>query len=512
MPKLAMAPPYSPIEPVSEVLHDVKITDPYRWLEDQDSPRTREWLLAQQEYARSYLDSIPGRDRIRDRIRELVDVETYDSIQKVGLRYFFRKRQPGQEQFCIYFREGAKGADQLLIDPAERSTGSYTAVKPLRVSPDGRLLLYEVKEGGERTGTFEILEIETCTALPDVLPRGYLRGFAFAPDSKSFYYVHEPLAPNRLHRAVYQHVLGAGFADDKLIFSAEEDEKLRVSLVPGTKRLGFLVCRFWNKPYTDFYLWPLGSSKEPTKLIENAGYRFGPMLLNDGRILAITDRDATNSRIVELVLRPGSEPEFVDVIPPADVPIQSLAVTQTRMLVSYVRGTKTNVRVFDLAGKSLGDLAIDGANTVRFTGSSLDEEEVLFEQEAFTKPIRTCRYSSRTGELNVWAERSLPFNAEAFSHTQVWFQAKDGTNIPMFLVGRDDVLQSGRHPAIMTSYGGYGVPMTPQFSVFVAFLMERGCLFALPNIRGGSEFGAEWHEAAKRRTSSGCVRRLHGRR
>ncbi len=375
----------------------------------------------------------------------------------------------------------------------------YTAIKPLRISPDGRLLLYEVKDGGERTGTFEILEIETRTALPDVLPRGYLRGFAFAPDSKSFYYVHELLAPNLRHRAVYQHVLGTGFDDDKLIFSAEHDENLRVSLVPGTKQLGFLVCRFWNKPYMDFYLWPLGSNQEPTKVIENAGYRFGPMLLNDGRILAITDRDAANSRIVELVLRPGSEPEFVDVIPPADVPIQSLAVTQTRMLICYVRGTKTKVRVFDLAGKSLGDLAIDSANTVRFTGSSLDEDEVLLEQQAFTKPVRTCRYSPRTGELNVWAERSVPFNAEAFSHTQVWFRAKDGTNIPMFLVGRDDVLQSGRHPAIMTSYGGYGIPMTPQFSVFVAFLMERGCLFALPNIRGGSEFGAEWHEAAKRR-------------
>ena len=114
MPKVAMAPPFSPIEPVTDVLHGVPVTDPYRWLEDQDSPRTREWLSAQSEYARSYLDSIPGRDRIRERIRELLDVETYDSLQKVGHRYFFRKRQPGQEQPCIYFREGADGRDQLL--------------------------------------------------------------------------------------------------------------------------------------------------------------------------------------------------------------------------------------------------------------------------------------------------------------------------------------------------------------------------------------------------------------
>lgn len=134
MPKLMMAPPFSPIEPVTDVLHGIPVTDPYRWLEDQDAPRTRQWLSAQGEYARSYLDSIPGRNRIRERIRELVDVETYDSIQKVGQRYFFRKRQPGQEQPCIYFRDGADGRDQLLIDPAARGTGPYTAVKPLRVS------------------------------------------------------------------------------------------------------------------------------------------------------------------------------------------------------------------------------------------------------------------------------------------------------------------------------------------------------------------------------------------
>jgi len=132
-----------------------------------------------------------GRDRIRKRIREFFAVETYDSLQIAGGSYFFRKRLPDQEQPCIYMRNGADGEDQLLIDPSQRETGKYTAVKPLRVSPDGRLLLYEVKEGGERTGTFELLDIETRKRLPDSLPRGYLRGFAFAPGGKSFYYVHE---------------------------------------------------------------------------------------------------------------------------------------------------------------------------------------------------------------------------------------------------------------------------------------------------------------------------------
>src|SRR5690242_13934065 len=140
------APPFTPIEPVTEILHGVAVTDPYRWLEDQDSPRTREWIEQQTRYARGYLDNIPGRQRICERIAQFLAVETYDSLQQVGNRYFFRKRLPDQEQPCIYMREGADGEDHLLIDPAARGTGKFTAVQPLRVSHDGRLLLYEVKK------------------------------------------------------------------------------------------------------------------------------------------------------------------------------------------------------------------------------------------------------------------------------------------------------------------------------------------------------------------------------
>jgi prolyl oligopeptidase len=499
MPKLIEPPPCSPVEPITDVLHGVSITDPYRWLEDQDSTQTRAWLEAQTEYARAYLDPIPGRDRIRERIRDLLDVETYDSIQKAGNRYFFRKRTPRQEQPCIFLREGPDGEDRLLLDPAERGTGSHTAVKPLRISPDGQLLLYEVKEGGERTGTFELLDIERRKTLADVLPRGYLRGFAFAPDSRSFYYVHEAISPKPQERAVYHHVLGTRFDDDKQIFRASTRDKLRLSIVLGKEKLGILVYRFLDKTYTDLYLWPLGSQTAPKLLIKNAGYRFGPLLMNDGRILAITDREAPNSRIVEVRPRESLEPEFVDVVPEMDVPIQNLALTNSRILVSYTRRVQTQIAIFDLFGKSLGELAIAKSDTVRLSGGSVDEDELFFERESFTKPIQIYRYSSRIDEARFWAERRLPFDSQAFDHTQVWFTTTDRIRIPMFLVGRRDVLEGGQHPAIMTSYGGYGVPMTPQFSVFVAFLIEHGCLFALPNIRGGSEFGVEWHEAAKRR-------------
>ncbi len=499
MHQLMMTPPHSTLEPVTDVFHGVPVTDPYRWLEDQDSPRTRAWIAEQTSYARAYLDSIPGREHIRERIREFLAVETYDSLQKVGSRYFFRKRLPDQEQPCICMREGADGEDQLLLDPAERGTDKYTAVKPVRVSPNGRLLLYEVKQGGERSGTSELLEIETRKRLPDLLPRGYLRGFAFAPDGKSFYYVHEAMDAKRpFYRAAYQHILGTPSAEDKEIFFAGEDEKIRLALLSDKQRLGFFVYRFLDKTVTDIYLQPFEGSVSPEPIFSRIEYMLGLRLMDD-RILAITDRDAPNRRIVEIRLRENGEHEWINIVRESDTPISNWLVVGDSIFVSYMKDMQHRVCIFDLSGKKTGEMPIRSDETIRIIGGSPDSDELLLETESFTEPIGIFRYSARSDERVLWAKRNIPFDSANFSHSQIWFMSKDGTRIPMFLVGRRDVLKRSGNPTIMTSYGGYGVSMTPQFSIFVAFLMERGCLFALPNIRGGSEFGIEWHKAAKRR-------------
>ncbi len=497
--QLTASPPHSTAEPVTEIFHGVSVTDPYRWLEDQDSPRTRAWIEEQTRYARSYLDNLPGRERIRERIREFLAVQTYDSLQIAGGRYFFRKRLPDQEQPCIYMREGADGEDRLLIDPSERGTGKYTAVKPLRVSPDGRVLLYEVKEGGERTGTFELLEIETQKRLPDLLPRGYLRGFAFAPDGKSFYYVHEALETKRpFYRAAYQHLLGTPADEDREIFFAGEDERIRLSLTSDKKRLAFFVYRFLKKTLTDIYLQPFDAAMSPELIFSQIDYLLGLRFLDD-TILAITDRDALNRRIVKIRLRESGEHEWIDVVPETDTPINNWLVAGDTIYLSCVKEMIHRIFVFDLSGNKLDEIPTRNGETLRIIGGSPDSDEVLLETESFTEPIGIFRYSKKTNERTLWAKRSIPFDSEDFDYSPIWFTTKDGTRIPMYLVGRRDVLKKSGNPTIMTSYGGYGVSMTPQFSIFVAFLMERGCLFALPNIRGGSEFGVEWHKAAKRR-------------
>jgi prolyl oligopeptidase len=496
MPKFIEPPPHSQIELVTDLLHGVRVEDPYRWLEDQDSPRTRAWIAEQTRYARNHLDAIPGREQIRRRIREFLAVETYDSLQKAGSRYFFRKRFPDQEQPCIYMREGPGGDDRLLIDPLARDDGRYIAVKTVRVSPDGRFLLYEVKKGGERTGTFELLEIATRKRLPDSLPRGYLRGFAFAPDSKSFYYVHEALDAKRpFYRAAYKHVLGTPPNQDQEVFFAGEDERIRLGLFSEGKRLVFLLHRFLEKTLTDIYLRSFDGTE--LAIFRGIDYTLGLKLVDD-RILAITDCDAPNRRIIEIHLRGNEKHEWTDIVPEADTPIRNWLVVGERIFVSYLREMIHQIRIFDFSGIPQGDLPIRSNETLRMVGCSSDSDELFLEAEAFVEPIEIFRYSAKTNQRALWAKKNIPLDPAIYGHSQVWYTSKDGTQIPMYLVGRRDVLDKTGNPTIMTSYGGFGTSMTPQFSVFVAFLIERGCLFALPNIRGGSEFGIAWHEAAKR--------------
>jgi prolyl oligopeptidase len=499
MPKLMEPPPFSRVEVVTDVLHGVRVEDPYRWLEDQDSAITRAWITEQTQYARSYLDGIPGRDSIRERIREFLAVETYDSLEKLGDRYFFRKRLANQEQPSIYMRDGANGEDQLLVDPHERGAGEYASVKPIQISPDGKLLLYEVKQGGERTGTFELLEIETRKRLPDSLPRGYLRGFAFAPDGKSFYYVQELLDAKRpFYRAAYQHVLGTSSSEDREIFFAGEDKQIRLGLFFDRKRLAFLVYHFLEKTLTDIYVQHFDGNTEPEPIFRGIDYALGLRLLDD-RVLAITDRDAPNRRIVEIRLRQDGLHEWSDVVPEIETPIETWLVFDDRVFVSYAKEMNQTICVFDFSGRKLGELPLRSDETARMVGGSPDGDELFLEAESFAKPVEIFRYSTKASQRTLWAKKNIPMDAKDYGHCRVWYASKDGTQIPMFLAGRLDVLEKPANPTIMTSYGGFGVSMTPQFSTFVAFLMERGCLFALPNIRGGSEFGREWHNAAKRR-------------
>ena len=492
-------PPTTAIENVTDLLHGVSVADPYRWLENQNSPRTRAWIREQTQYTRTYLDSIPGRKDIRERVREFLAVENYDSVLVSEGRYFFRKHRSDQEQPCIYLREGAGGEDKLLLDPREHG-GAYVSLKPLRVSPDARFLLYEVKEGGARTASYALFDIERRTTLSEILPNGYLGGFEFAPDGRTAYYVHEILAAQRrYYRAVYRHVLGTPFRDDQEIFYAGEDPNIRLWLIAGERRLGFIIERFLDEKWTDFYLASFEDGQPPARILQNLTDVLEPTIAGD-RVFALTNRHAPNFRIVELPTLESSNPDWREVVPESQARIQNWVIVGEHFFVSYLRGSSTQVLIFDFCGTQIGEVPAGTDQTVRLLRSSRKGKDLLFETESFNEPRTIWRYSPRMMERTAWAQGTSALrHAPKFECCELSYLSNDGTQVPLFLVGRPEVLESGGHPMIMTSYGGFGIPTTPQFSVFAAFLMEHGCLFALPRVRGGSEFGEPWHQAGKRR-------------
>jgi prolyl oligopeptidase len=385
-------------------------------------------------------------------------------------------------------REGEGGEDSLLIDPAAEGAGKFTSVKLLRVSPDGHFVLYEVKEGGERTGIFRLLETKTGTKLADALPRGILRGFVFARDGKSFYYSHEPVeATLPFYRAAYRHEIGTAFSEDEEVFSAGEDKRLRLFILGEDPNLGILVNKCFDSTCTDFYLRSFDKDSLPIRILADARYLFEPSLVN-GHIFALTDRDAPNLRIVEVLAQTSEEPRFIEMVPERDARIGQWAVVRDRIFASYTKNGTTEIREYDFCGRKTGEVPIRDAETARLVGPH--GEDLTFEAESFAEPISIWRYSPKDGGRKLWAQKTVPFNSANYTHRRVWYTSKDGTQIPMFLMGHRDIIESGTHPAIMTSYGGFGASVMPQFSFFVAFLVERGCLFALPSIRGGADFGA----------------------
>jgi prolyl oligopeptidase len=490
-------PPYTDCVPVEETLHGVSIADPYRWLEDQQSPLTREWLSRQDEYARKYLDGVPGKKLIRRRVREFLEVDSYDSLEAAGHRYFFRKRLATQAQACICMREGPTGDDQILVDPARFGTGEHTSVSLIQVSRAGNLLLYEIKQGGERTGTFSLFDVERRQTLPDALPRGYLRGFAFGPDGTDCYYVHRPIETAKpFYRAVYRHTLNTSSKLDEEIFFAGDGNQIRLGLIADNHRLGILQYDQSDKLRTTFYLRPFGKDTGATAVLLGADYLFSPVLANS-RLFALTDRNAPNFRIVELTVEQNGEFRWTDIVGEKDLRIDQWRVTSGRVYVLYSNRGGPSVSYFDLKNRSNEQIPVRAGGSLCFVGGP-QNSELLFEWESFTEPASTFRCPQESDGPILWDAKRVPFDPHKYEHFEVSYRSKDGTEVPMFLMGRRDVLAEGAHPTIMTSYGGHGIAATPKFSVFVASLVEHGLLFALPRIRGGSDLGTEWHNQAKR--------------
>jgi prolyl oligopeptidase len=493
------APPWTPVERVVENLHGVSVVDPYRWLEDQTSPRTRQWLEGQAAHTRAYFSRISGREKIRKRVTELLDVETVSEVRKVGGRYFFLKRAAGQEQPTILMREGEAAADVALVDPTEAGRGPSTAVGILGVSSDGKLLAYSVRHGGEDSCAVQFLDVNQRRVLSDYLPDGFCRGMAFLPDNSGFVYVHSPVGAARPHyRAVKRHSFGTDSSSDTEVFFAGEDPGMHLGMCGASDGcfLAYFVSFSGDKRTTDIYVHDLADGNTARKVVDRMSGLFAPVFVGDV-LVALTDWEAPNGRIVAIELERSQPDAWREIVPEAETRIQDFAVVGRTIFVGYVENLSTKIKIFNFSGLQLGTLLGPCQGTARILPSQPNADVLFFRFTSFAHPPAIHHYDTQTREHGVWARNQVPPDP-SIEVEQVRYPAKDGMLVPMFLVARKGLRHIGPLPTFLTGYGGFGTSVTPQFTAYATFLIERGCLFAVANLRGGSEFGRPWHEAGKR--------------
>jgi len=494
-------PPFTPIEPVIEVLHGVEITDPYRWLEDHNSPRTRNWIQEQTAHTRAYFDSLTGRDAIRTRVQKLLtSKEVVSELWHVGNRYFSLKRQRDSEQRSIVMREGFSGKEHILVDPARRDTGPSTAVSITTVSHNGHFLAYSVRQGGTDHAALEILDVEQNIVLQDRLSDGFCSGFVFAPDDTGFYYSHREVNDERPnYKAVLCHRFGTVPSEDRKVFVAGEQPHMFLGILnsPENNILAYVVLVNGTHPRTSIYLHSMGLGAEPKLLIDNVEGYVVPFFVN-GQLLAYTDVGAANFRIVRIELADAGLARWRDVVPESDRRIHQFSAAGGQVFIVRSHRFSTRVERFDLDGRQQSDICSMAHGTIDLMNPTHSGRGLFYRFTSVTEPPAIYCYDTHEQRILTWDKSPTPFDSSLIAVEEGDYPSKDGTLIPMLLAARKDLIHSGPLPTFLTGYGGFGSCMTPRFTAFATFLIEQGILFALPALRGGSELGEEWHFAGRR--------------
>ena len=401
--------PSTAAEPVTDIYHGIPVVDPYRWLEDHHSPRTREWIAEQSRYARVVLDALPGRDLLRKRITGLFDVGGISEIQKSGARYFFTMRKPGEEQASIYLREGFSGEDKRILDPADLGEGNAASVTIVDVSPDGRLLAYGVRTGGQGARRVRILEIETGKTLPDELSKGALRGFSFLQNSNGFLYVTEEVGKPAQPKAATVHLLGREFSRDKTVFYGGRSEHLR--LVSGLDRASGIATHITIRAKAGavlqtYYLQNLSTCGNPiVTLVEDCSDQYDFHIHGEWLYFS-TDVQSPNRRILRTPLNAPDIEKAELILAEGPQRIQGWHIFGDRLLVTTVEDLASAVRIYSLEGSLLNNLETPERGTISIlTG---DDTEFLYSFETYTRPATVYRFSFESGANETFQGGPVP--------------------------------------------------------------------------------------------------------
>ncbi|MFQ6618855.1 MAG: prolyl oligopeptidase family protein, partial [Fidelibacterota bacterium] len=487
-------PPETRKDNVKEIIHNVEIIDPYRWLEDQESTETRAWIDAQNAYTRSLIGSLPGRESLEKRLTELMRIDVISIPQERNGRYFFTRRPANKDLPIIYMRRGLNGKDKVLIDPHTMSPDKTTSVNIQDISKDGTILAYGVRYGGEDEISIRLFDVDRGEDLPEQLPKARYFGISIKPDRSGFYYTRHGTEGSR----VYYHMMGSdpasdieifgkGYGPEKIIFAglSEDGNHLLIHVLHGA-----------SADKTEIYYKNLVEQGPIITVVNDIYSRFFGTIAAE-YIFLQTNWKAPNKRILAVDIRelPQKPSEWREVIPMSDAIINGFSTAGGKLFVNYLENVVSKVRVFEPDGQHIRDIEFPAIGAVSGVSGRWESNEAFFSYSSFYIPTTIYRYDITRGTQQVWAKLNVPIKSNNIEVKQIWYSSKDGTKIPMFIVHRKGIKLDGSNPALLTGYGGFNVSLTPGYSSLATIWVENGGVFARPNLRGGGEFGEEWHKA-----------------
>ena len=491
-------PPETEQIPFTETLHGVEFEDPYRWLEDEDSTETRAFIDRQNEYAELIVGEPPEREWARRRLGELIDTPAIGNPNKAGEYELFTLRRAGEELASIVRRPAPKDADagpskidpagdyEVVVDPAEAG-GEYAHLGIVGVSPDGGQMLYNVRIGGEDETTIRLRDLERNVDLDFELPRALNDQAFFAKDGSGIYYT---VRDRHEGSRVRLHQFGTDRADDALVFGEGTGPRtfVRAEQLDEAKLL-VGVQHGWAR--SDLYLVEVGTWNV-TPIVEGMEARFNTHH-HDGRLFVRTNLDAPLNRLMEVDLDQPEVAEWREVVAEAEDVLQGVSVIDGKLYLTYLHHVASRIRVFDLDGTPAGEVEVPDHRNASIRGAG--EGKALLSLVSYLQPPVTYLLDLESGEREVFREPQAPFSADGYVLKQVRYTSKDGTSAPMYIAHRDDFEPDGSTPALLNGYGGFNVSLTPRFNPLAALWLEAGGVYAVATLRGGSEYGEEWHQA-----------------
>jgi prolyl oligopeptidase len=493
-------PPATKQEPVTNDYFGHKIVDDYQWLEDASSPATKQWVGEQLTYTRSVLDKLPGRAQLHARLEQLLQIGNLGGADVGGDYYFHTRREGTQNQPVLYVRKGVDGKDQVLIDVNTLAKDGTVALDWWVSSHDGRYVAYGTSEGGSEISTLHIIETATHKLLPDTIERTRAASLAWIPDDSGFYYTRYPkpgdvaAGQEMYNRHVFYHTLGGDSAKDPLIFGEGLDPECwpNVTLSNDGRWLGIMVEQGWTK--TELFLKDVKANTPLQQITSGKEFLYYAQIY-DGQLYILTNEDAPRYRLYKAPAATPTHEHWREIIPQSDSVLSSVDIIGGQLFARYEQNAHALLRRFDLDGKPLSEIALPTLGTVPSLGGQYDSKDAFYLFSSFTMPTTLYRFDIASAKNSVWDSVETGIDTNQYETKQVWYASKDGTRIPMFLVMKKGLKLTGRSPALLTGYGGFNVSMTPEFMKTIFPWLDSGGIFAMANLRGGAEFGEDWHRA-----------------